>query len=492
MRGAKENRKHHKENITEVETILTNLVCQNSSQRTQFHGHATATSHRYEGFQEVRDETIWQRSDTAKALQGVPFEEYLGLKFYHIDPVPFILQHAKHRDNLLFIDQEFPTHPSVSVRVDTCTQRGVIPNMIPGILASSNCRDFASAKAKRAERIPRFCQLANKCSWIRMGAKTRLFFALEADNIQQGDVGNCGFCSAFASLVQGWPGSMKEAFGKHSEEGLTKCGAYSIRLFPQGKERYLLLDDYLLRKKSCEPPSLHSRQGDTWTEYLEKAIVKVQGSYASLDGHYKYNSLYRHPARALQLLTGAPIALEFHFDVMNRANSMHEIFEVLLQSEGKYARVAHCRSAHQGLFSNHGYSLLWIGTTNTTNEQIVCLRNPHGCRSYTGKYGYGWEWKGRDSLVYEDLMKLDAFQRIPLGCPQNVGDNGIFLMEFAAFARCFPIVTLVGPIASPDQCARASGSLDCGLAACMYQSQPHSLCHVKALLKAASKAYYCR
>lgn len=475
-----------------INVDLANLVREGSVVRTPFRPHKAATSHRYEGIQDMEDTTIWQKCMTTKALADIPFDEYLGLKFYHVDPLPVLLQYMRElpnqsKTNQRFVDHEFPTQPSVSVTVDTCTHRGgTIRNMLPGVITSSNCRDFAGAEAKRSKRIHRFCELASTCSWKRMGSATSLFMASEADSITQGSIGNCGFCSAFSSLVQGWPNLIHEAFGRYSREALFTCGAYSLQLFPQGKQRYILLDEYLLRKKaSNNAPSIHSEYGDTWVEYLEKAIVKIQGTYASLDGHYKHNSLYRHPARALQLLTGAAIALEVNYNVVSQANSLEEVYEMLMASEGRYARVAHCRAAHKGLFSNHGYSLLWIGTTST-NQQLVCLRNPHGARSYKGKYGYDWDWKGRDGFVKEELMNLDVFGRLTLGCPGKGGDNGIFLMEFSVFARCFPIVTIVGPIDSLGSSHKVHSAHGTAWSECMHKSKPESLCLVRRLLETAA------
>jgi Calpain family cysteine protease len=120
------------------------------------------------------------------------------------------------------------------------------------------------------------------------------------------------------------------------------------------------------------PPFIRSRGGDIWPEYLEKVMVKVQGSYASLDGLYKFNSLYRHPARALSLLTGASLAMEVHYE----RHQKNAIYEAIVTSQGACARIVHCRQWLHGLHANHGYSLLWVGSVG--QHRLVCLRNPHG------------------------------------------------------------------------------------------------------------------
>jgi hypothetical protein len=297
----------------------------------------------------------------------------------------------------------------------------------------------------------------------------------------QGQVGNCGFCSGLASVAAAAPGIVSEAFGPHSGECLRGCGAYSLRLFPRGRPRFLLLDDYLLCAGggSNASPSLHSsRERDMWIRLLEKAFAKVQGSYASLDGYYKLNSLYRHPARALQLLTGAPVALEVCLggggdDDDDGVGDLDgavpvdedEAYGTLADTQGVCARVAHCRRTVDGLRSNHGYSLLWIGSVGPS--RLVCLRNPHGRGSYTGRdWGVGSPpWRGGGGVAAARRMLeenacfvgCDSTGRITWrgGGDSNddpfvaaSDDDGIFFMGFATFLRFFPVVTLVGPLTS--------------------------------------------
>ena len=196
-----------------------------------------------------------------------------------------------------------------------------------------------------------------------------------------------------------------------------------------------------------DSPSLHSLdERDLWIRVIEKAIVKLQSSYASLDGYYKFNSLWRHPARAMQLLTGSTVAMEVH---LPKNVGVDGVYTVLAKTEGRFARVAHGRKRINGLHSGHGYSLLWVG--EISGVKLACLRNPHGTGSYVGEYGRGERSflsdcarKVRDELLVgtqrdkgyiSDLLSLN-----------EIRDNGVFLIEFGVFIECFPIVTLVGPI----------------------------------------------
>jgi len=299
---------------------------------------------------------------------------------------------------------------------------------------------------------------------------------------------------------------IRDAFGSHSEICLKSCGAFSVRLFPKGQERFLLLDDFVLcccsKDKDDDDeshhlyssPSLHSRlQGDLWIRLLEKVFLKIQGSLvASLDGHYKYKSLYRHPARALQLLTGARVAAEMHYS----GQDMETVYNVLVTTQGRFARVVHCRKTMSGLHSNHGYSLLWIG--EAAGEQLVCLRNPHGRGSYTGKYGRSSKvWQTNHRLV-SDLLLLDCFVlcktsgRVTwVSCESRSSrnlsdvpaddDDGVFLMEFSVFVECFPVMTLVGPMNASESHSRNRASLD--VPDCVYRIRGAHFDQFQTLLK---------
>jgi hypothetical protein len=240
---------------------------------------------------------------------------------------------------------------------------------------------------------------------------------------------------------------------------------------------------------------------------LEKVFVKLQGSYASLDGHYKFNSLYRHPARVLQLLTGAPIGMEVHYKPQEGCvNGDDAVYEALLASQGCCGRVAHCRKSVNGLHTSHGYSLLWVG--EAAGVRLVCLRNPHGKGSYTGMYGHGQSaWKGDNiRAVISELSKLECFTELPDlgrvtwrghqdsdGYPREAtsvdaaegADDGIFFMEFSVFVECFPVTTMVGPI-NADPTVKVA-EWRAGAPDCVYRMKEANIRHVPDLLAAVAK-----
>ena len=398
----------------------------------------------------------WTQQDTENALKDLSYDVHLGVKVYHTDPIHRIYT-ACRSSNKLFIDHEFcvADGSEVTIREDKiCT---------PGIITSQNADDFAtSGDPKRVARIGHFTSKARRSNnastsewtWKRgslMPGKKLFSSPPKAQNVVQGKVGNCGFCSGFASLAAHFPDIITNALqcGTVENSIAESVGALSVRIYPGGRERFMLLDDYLLcLANSSTSPALHSLdENDLWIRVLEKVFVKLQSSYASLDGYYKYNSLYRHPARALQLISNAPIALELRYTV----KLVNEVYSALLSTEENYVRVAHGRKAVEGLFRGHGYSLLWVG--EIAGIRMVLLRNPHGNNSFTGEFGRGGDsWSSEDAISVDNELKnslinpsLDTLRSL-LGSTGGGNDDGIFLMRFAIFVECFPITTVVGPI----------------------------------------------
>lgn len=454
---------------------LTSLLSLNSKAvQLKPHDLVSTPESRHEGLTYSRStaDTIFEH-----ALKDCSHDVYLGLRWYRSDPLPVIVCTCEEQ-GAKFVDAEFPVHDDAYLEVSQ--PDGDAVNCIPGVITSSNCRDFITVP----KRVPRIQHFTNKAkvvnggwSWKRASSlhdgKCQLFSAstksIDPRNVLQGKVGNCGFCSGIASVAAGFPDVIRGAFGENSQVTLSSYGAVSVLMYPRGQPGYLLLDDYILCKneKDCEAyhgrnppsPSMHSLlPTDVWVRLLEKAFVKVQGSYASLDGYYKYNSLYRHPARAMQLLTGAPLAMEVHYST----NDVHVMYKILSSSHGRYAKVVHCRKRFEGLIPNHGYSLLWVG--EGCGEKWVCLRNPHGQGSYKGSGCDGFTiCNGREGETLPKCLKLcDDSGRIiwkqdssechsAFALKDCNHDNGIFFMPFETFIECFPITTLVGPIDSDSK-----------------------------------------
>ena len=158
---------------------------------------------------DVDDDSLWTQDDTDTTLQSVQYDTFLGLKLYHTNPIDKINAACKAKGKL-FIDYEFCVSSKVIVNGECLT---------PGIITQLNIEDFAnSGVPKRVKRIKHYMDKA-RCSdnssssewvWVRGSEMPgREVFATTksicSQNVIQGKVGNCGFCSGFASLAQQFP-----------------------------------------------------------------------------------------------------------------------------------------------------------------------------------------------------------------------------------------------------------------------------------------------
>lgn len=125
--------------------------------------------------------------------------------------------------------------------------------------------------------------------------------ALQADNILQGDLGDCWLLAALTCIAD-FPGHVKSLFRPSQ---WTAAGRYEVRLYDlTGGWQTVVVDDRI----PCRPGSrwpLFSRvhRGGSWVCILEKALAKFCGSYERLDAGDE--------AWAYQVLTGVQTQLAY-------------------------------------------------------------------------------------------------------------------------------------------------------------------------------------
>ena len=130
-------------------------------------------SRRHEGLSADGGGTAWSEDRSSLALKSCPFDDYLGLRLYHEDPLPRIQltcdeANAGGGERLMFVDHEFPVHEKCSINVAADEDKRV--ECIPGVITSSNCRDFQK-DLRRVKRIGHFIDKAKRTGgrwvWVR-------------------------------------------------------------------------------------------------------------------------------------------------------------------------------------------------------------------------------------------------------------------------------------------------------------------------------------
>ena len=76
------------------------------------------------------------------------------------------------------------------------------------------------------------------------------------------------------------------------------AGIYMVKMFINGNEQPVIVDDYLPCKRNGSAAFATSRDGELWGSILEKAWAKLHGSYERIEAGFAEN--------VLRDLTGAP------------------------------------------------------------------------------------------------------------------------------------------------------------------------------------------
>lgn len=213
--------------------------------------------------------------------------------------------------------------------------------------------------------------------------------SIEAQDIIQGELGDCWFLSALSVLAER-PHLIDRIL-------LTKQynpeGAYAVRFFRDGDWKRVIVDDFFPTKYN-QLAYGHCSGRHLWVSIIEKAYAKLHGSYAAIVAGQAFNALFD--------LTGAPcesISLE------KDGVDLEMLWGRLLSfKQSNFLMAAACcrQGASEqyleqaGLIINHAYSL--VNVWAEAGYKLVKLRNPWGRVEWKGDWGRQskqWtpEWK---------------------------------------------------------------------------------------------------
>lgn len=293
---------------------------------------------------------------------------------------------------------------------------------------------------------------------------------IEATDVRQGSLGDCWLLSAMACLAE-HPGAINAIF---LTKELNPRGKYQVRLFDVEEDRWkvVTVDDYVPCKRatsayaaadhvlrSCEdgmPQALFAKPNarEIWALILEKAVAKLCGSYAALDGGFTewgvvcltgqkawwYDSevkgcTYSFKRWNLKCLKGVKVDLKYTEEERKES----EFFDIL-QYYHRNGAVLCCSGVRHGgeskdLVGKHAYSILRV-TQCTKNFQsnetlrFVLLRNPWG----------DGEWKG-DWSDASGMWKEYPYVREHLQFSKS--NDGAFWMEWGDFCKYWAKVGVI-------------------------------------------------
>eukprot|EP00448_Togula_jolla_P038000 CAMPEP_0170640680 /NCGR_PEP_ID=MMETSP0224-20130122/40359_1 /TAXON_ID=285029 /ORGANISM="Togula jolla, Strain CCCM 725" /LENGTH=936 /DNA_ID=CAMNT_0010971213 /DNA_START=32 /DNA_END=2842 /DNA_ORIENTATION=+ len=284
----------------------------------------------------------------------------------------------------------------------------------------------------------------------------KLFGNIEADGVEQGELGDCWLLAALACIAD-FPGHIEALFSprEYSEEG-----RYEVRLFDITEGWTTVVLDDRIPARSWGIPCFCQVQsaGGVWALLLEKAFAKFTGSYQRLNGG---GSLW-----AYQVLTGITPQLAFSrdkgsekwqqwkihvqkqkdFPVVWRQKGMkgcsltsscpvptysgQELFGLLAYfDQCNCLMSASCHGSGEvegrrddGLVEGHAYSVLSV--QKARGKTMIKLRNPWGSTEWTGPFSDKCgDWEANPELK-EDLAL-------------EVIEDGEFWMPWESFDRIF-------------------------------------------------------
>jgi len=251
----------------------------------------------------------------------------------------------------------------------------------------------------------------------------------QAEDVQQGELGNCWFISSLAVLAEFQGGRFIRMLFP-GQTAPSQSGAYLVRLCLGGEWRDIIIDDrlpcvggsgYYTQLAYCVTSRLQ-----LWASLIEKAFAKACGSYEAIESG--------QTEEALGILTGWPCT-RIDFD---RASFDRDILWATLSSSRDAHYLMTCstgsdRAANQavGLVPNHAYSLMDICEVIHDSKGVikfVKIRNPHAKSKWCG------DWSDKSPLWTQDLRQQVGYDAH--------GSRGMFFMEFSDFLRWFETCTI--------------------------------------------------
>lgn len=249
-----------------------------------------------------------------------------------------------------------------------------------------------------------------------------------ADDVQQGELGDCWFLSSLAALAEFQDGRWVRAL-LPGQESISPYGAYLVRLCIGGRWRNVLVDDrfpcigggsYYVQLAYCATNMLQ-----LWASLIEKAFAKACGSYEAIVGG--------EAGEALTILTGWPCTLIRFY----REDFDQDILWATLCSSRDTQFLMTCSTAEvktedvSSLVPFHVYSLITVFDVQDANNmpvRLLKIRNPHT----------KLKWQGAWSDASDEWTPT---LREELGCPEG-GSPAVFFMSLRDFLQRFAHCTI--------------------------------------------------
>ncbi|CAE8596814.1 unnamed protein product [Polarella glacialis] len=234
----------------------------------------------------------------------------------------------------------------------------------------------------------------------------------DANDIKQGELGDCWFLSAVACIA-GRKDLLKQLFSYTDEDK----GLYVVRFYKNGKFQDVVVDDFFPTKYDRMAFASSGKDNETWVQVLEKAYAKLHGSYDAIEGGFVSDAL-------VDLTGGLGEQIQLGDKVVQQKINDGTLWTRLkgLSNDG---HLLGCGSSSgkdtdvsaSGVVQGHAYSILRVEEVD--GQRLMQLRNPWGSTEWKGK------WSDDDTSSWTQRMQ------VKLGFVK--ADDGAFWIAFEDF-----------------------------------------------------------
>ncbi|CAL8352421.1 unnamed protein product [Lota lota] len=244
-------------------------------------------------------------------------------------------------------------------------------------------------------------------------------------DVCQGNLGDCWFLSALASLSM-HPSLLERVVppGQSFQNGYD--GSFYFRFWQYGKWEEVRVDD-LLPTKNGQLFYLRSPvQNEFWSCLLEKAYAKLKGGYQALELGFPHEAMADMTGGVTEVLTVASFS-------KNLARSLQYLLD-----KGALINCANCQGPleqknEQGILFRHAYSLTAVEKVETSTGPVTLVRlhNPWGGTEWEGPWSdlKGPEW---NTVSKDEQRRLGRVNK----------EDGEFWMSVSDFCKNLEVIEL--------------------------------------------------
>lgn len=285
---------------------------------------------------------------------------------------------------------------------------------------------------------------------------------LDPDDIVQGQVGDCYFLAALASLASAENDHLLKDL--IIEDGMD-MGIFGIKLFMNGHWVTVIVDDWFpciqddsgVWQPLFARSNHHSNKTDEtvvelWVMVFEKAWAKLHGSYQAIEGGFTDDALnYLTGGRAFRFDFSPGSDDWDHMVSLLKRGSEHETKMAFLTAEISTAGGhSSAELLSRGLCAGHAYSVL-DAIELPTGERLIHLRNPWG------KFEWNGPWCDSDPRWTPETR---SFCRMAAQKDGKHLDDGAFYMNLEDFKTFFCSVGVCDPFELAAVDTSGDGLLD--------------------------------